>query len=148
MILAKSIEDSGFRDQIGAGVVLTGGMTKLEGIRELSSAIFDNMPVRIAKPKEMQGLFETLRDPCYSTAIGLILYGGGNFTPYEIDSNKKLRYKSETIEPAKNIQNILEVEQEESATTKEALANIAEMDEKEGFKAKIGKFWNMITQLF
>ncbi len=104
MILAKTLEESSFKEQIGAGVVLTGGMTKLEGIRELASAIFDNVPIRIAKPREMDGLFETLRDPSSSTAIGLVLYGGGHFTPYEIDSNKKLRYKDETIEPSRHHQ--------------------------------------------
>jgi len=31
MILAKSIEESGYKEHLGAGVILTGGMTKLEG---------------------------------------------------------------------------------------------------------------------
>jgi len=65
------------------------------------------MPVRVAKPREMEGLFETLREPGYSTAIGLVMYGAGYFTPYEIDSNKNLRYKNESIEPNRNMQNIL-----------------------------------------
>jgi cell division protein FtsA len=61
------------------------------------------MPVRIAKPKEMEGLFEILRDPGFSTAVGLVLYGGGHFTPYEVDSNKKLRYKDEILEGGRNL---------------------------------------------
>ena len=97
MILAKMLEDSGYKNSIAAGVVLTGGMTKLEGIRELAIAVFDNMPVRIARPKEMEGLYEILRDPANSCAIGLCMYGAGYFTPYEIDSEKKMRYKDETV---------------------------------------------------
>ena len=97
MILAKMLEDSGYKNSIAAGVVLTGGMTKLEGIRELAIAVFDNMPVRIARPKEMEGLYEILRDPANSCAIGLCMYGVGYFTPYEIDSEKKMRYKDETV---------------------------------------------------
>ncbi|MDD3343995.1 MAG: cell division protein FtsA [Sulfurospirillaceae bacterium] len=155
MILAKTLEDSNFKEQIGAGVVLTGGMTKLEGIRELASTIFDNVPIRIARPREMDGLFETLRDPSYATAIGLVLYGGGFFTPYEIDSNKKLRYKDETIEPSKNNHQLLneeEVEENEMGSlqlpsTKEKLAGIASIEEEhsEGFGSKL---WNRLTQLF
>ncbi len=159
MILAKTLEESSFKEQIGAGVVLTGGMTKLEGIRELASAIFDNVPIRIAKPREMDGLFETLRDPSYSTAIGLVLYGGGHFTPYEIDSNKKLRYKDETIEPSRHHQATQEDEsfdeESEASNTialpkenaKEKLKDLANIQEEhsDGFTARL---WNRLTQLF
>ncbi len=156
MILSKSLEDSGYKDQLGAGIVLTGGMTKLEGIRELASAIFDNMPIRVAKPKEMNGLFETLRDPGYSTAIGLVLYGAGHFTPYEIDSNKKLRYKDESIAPSKNVQNVLNGEDNDTLSNdnsgiesaKHKLANIADIEEKEKKDGFLSKVWNRMTQLF
>jgi len=158
MILAKTLEDSSFKEQIGAGVVLTGGLTKLDGIRDLASAIFDNVPVRIAKPREMDGLFETLRDPSYSTAIGLVLYGGGYFTPYEIDSNKKLRYKNETIEPTRHAhqedldEELSDPEEPESGilpadNAKEKLKDLANIQEEhsDSFGAKL---WNRLTQLF
>jgi len=155
MILAKALEDSGFKDQLGAGIVLTGGMTKLDGIRELATAIFDNMPIRIAKPREMEGLFETLRDPGYSTAIGLVLYGAGSFTPYEIDSNKKLRYKDEEIPPSKNVQNILDGTESEPfseevgiKSAKEKLANIAEIKERESKSGFLSNIWNRLAQMF
>jgi len=156
MILAKSLEDSGYKDQLGAGIVLTGGMTKLEGIRELASAIFDNMPIRVAKPKEMNGLFETLRDPGYSTAIGLVLYGAGYFTPYEIDSNKKLRYKDESIAPSTGMQGVLDGKDNDMLnndnsgieSAKDKLANIAEIEEKNKKDGFISKLWNRMTQLF
>lgn len=156
MILSKSLEDSGYKDQLGAGIVLTGGMTKLEGIRELASAIFDNMPIRVAKPKEMDGLFETLRDPGYSTAIGLVLYGAGYFTPYEIDSNKKLRYKDESISPSVDMQGVLGGKREETLnnddsgieSARDKLANIAEIKEKKSGDGVFSKIWNRMTQLF
>jgi cell division protein FtsA len=155
MILAKALEDSRFKDQLGAGIVLTGGMTKLEGIRDLATAIFDNLPVRVAKPREMEGLFETLRDPGYSTAIGLVLYGGGHFTPYEIDSNKKLRYKNEEIEQSQKVQNILNgtedapiFHEEGIESTKEKLSNIAVINEKRDKSGFASKMWNSLKQLF
>ncbi len=156
MILAKALEDSGYKDQIGAGVVLTGGMTKLEGIRELATAIFDNMPIRLAKPKEMEGLFETLRDPGYSTAIGLIMYGGGAFTPYEIDSNKKMRYKDEAIEASRNTINLqpnddedIKLEKaEELESPKDKLARITDLNRQSKGESALVKFWHRLTQLF
>jgi len=152
MILAKSIDESNFKDQIGAGIVLTGGFTKLEGLRELAVAIFDNMPVRIAKPKKLDGMFETLKDPIYSTAIGLVMYGCGEFTPYEIDSNKKLRYKNEVLESARDmhspIENISEIKPQEKSQEKEKIVDIKKLKKKNGFKEKLARFWNTITQLF
>ncbi len=89
MILAQFIENSGLKNQLGAGVVLTGGFSQMEGMRDLAVATFGSMPVRLARPKEMNGLFENLRTPEYSTAIGLIMYSASAYTPYEIDVNKK-----------------------------------------------------------
>jgi len=156
MILAKMFEDSGYKDQVGAGIVLTGGLTKIGGIRELTTAIFDNLPARVAKPKEMEGLFETLRDPSYSTAIGLVLYGGGYFTPYEIDSNKKLRYKNEIIEPQNNIQDTFTDEslkinskKENIPSPKDKLAQLAVIDgENKKTTGFFSAFWNRLSQLF
>lgn len=97
MILSKSLEDSNLKEQLGSGVVLTGGMTKLEGIRELAAALF-SVPVRLAKPVEIDGLFADFKGPEYSTAIGLILYASGKYTNYEIDSEKRIRHKHEKLE--------------------------------------------------
>ena len=86
MILAKSLDKSALKEQIGAGIILTGGMTKLKGIRELAQAIFTGMPVRVGYPGDkINGLFDELKDPSYSTVIGLLLYKAGGHTQYEIN---------------------------------------------------------------
>ena len=92
MLLAKSVDKSLLREQIGSGIILTGGMTKLKGIRELAQAIFDGLPVRIAQPedKDIGGLFDELKDPSFSTVIGLLLYASGKHTEYEININNEL----------------------------------------------------------
>jgi cell division protein FtsA len=90
MILAKSLEKSALQEQIGAGIILTGGMTKLKGIRELAQSIFPAIPVRIAYPRDIVGLFEDLKDPAFSTVIGLLLYKAGGHTPYEINFQQEL----------------------------------------------------------
>jgi len=104
MILAKSLEKSALKEQIGAGIILTGGMTKLKGIRELAQSIFPAMPVRIAKPDNIDGLFDELKDPAYSTVIGLLLYKAGGHTEYEIDFQQELLHsKNEHKESLQDI---------------------------------------------
>ena len=95
MILARSLEKSALKEQIGAGVVLTGGMTKLGGMREMAQAIFQGMPVRIGTPRELGGMFEELKDPAFSTVVGLLLYQAGGHTQYEIDYSKNLLHHKE-----------------------------------------------------
>lgn len=90
MILAKSLEKSALKEQIGAGIILTGGMTKLKGIRELAQAIFSGMPVRVAYPDNINGLFDELKDPAFSTVVGLLLYNAGEHTQYEINFKQEL----------------------------------------------------------
>lgn len=92
MLLSKSLNKSLLKEQIGSGIILTGGMTKLAGLRELAQSIFEDLPVRIALPKEdgISGYFDQLRDPAFSTVIGLLLYRSGKFTEYEIDSHGDL----------------------------------------------------------
>ena len=97
MILAKILSDNRYANSTGGGVVLTGGMTKLAGLDELASATFDNKSVRLANARKdlIGGFNEIFNDPENTCAIGLCLYGAGYFTPYELDSNEKLRYKGE-----------------------------------------------------
>ncbi len=92
-ILARMLEQSGLKDRLGAGVVLTGGMMNMDGIKEVAKAFFQNMPTRISKPVEMPGLFDELRDPSYSAVLGLVWYGSGKCTNYERDSMGKIRHK-------------------------------------------------------
>jgi cell division protein FtsA len=154
MILSNLLDRCGYKDKIGAGIVITGGMTKLEGLRDLAGAIF-NMPVRTARPKEMEGLFEILRDPGFSTAVGLVLYGGGAFTPYEIDSNKKLRYKNEILEEGKNVNTLLPDEEESEVLSGDDIRleknknNLNDINKKPNEIAVFFKnLWRRLTQLF
>ncbi|CAM2819587.1 cell division protein FtsA [Helicobacter felis] len=92
-LLNNALISSKLKDSLGRGVVLTGGMTHMQGIQNVAGAIFGNIPVRIAKPVEISGLFEELKGPTSAVAIGLILYGAGGHTNYEKDSEKTIRYR-------------------------------------------------------
>lgn len=92
-ILAEYLNQSGLKDRLGAGVVLTGGMMNMDGIRDLAVALFRQIPTRISRPIEMPGLFDELRNPAFSAVLGLIWYGAGKHANYERDSNGNIRYK-------------------------------------------------------
>jgi len=154
MILAQFIENSGLKDQLGAGVVLTGGFSKMEGIRELAVATFDSMPVRLAKPIEMNGLFENLRSAEFSSAIGLVMYSAGAYTRYEIDVNKRVRHTNETPISHSSVDFSQEPEipvapTKEEESTQETMVTLPSKKEKKSDEAgSISKFWNWATQLF
>ena len=59
---------------VPAGIVLTGGTSKMEGVIELAEEIF-HMPVRIGYPQSVQGLTDIVRNPIYATSVGLLQYG-------------------------------------------------------------------------
>ena len=65
---------SGFDQLIPAGVVLTGGASKVEAAPELAEEIF-HAPVRLGSPYSVEGFSEILNNPIYATSVGLLLYG-------------------------------------------------------------------------
>ncbi|EDM23807.1 cell division protein FtsA [Caminibacter mediatlanticus] len=125
MLLNKEIEESGLKNKIGAGIVLTGGFTNFYNIKEIASQFFDGLPVRVGIPKKIDGLFENLKAPEFSTPIGLLLYGTKEGLTYEIDSNRQFRTKSSFEEISKNIENNSQITQkEEKNEPKEELSSI------------------------
>ena len=73
-LIQTELRHSGFEDLIPSGIVLTGGTAKMEGAAELAEEIF-HMPVRVGYPQIVEGLADVVRNPVYSTAVGLLLYG-------------------------------------------------------------------------
>lgn len=153
MILAQFIDQSGLKDQMGAGIVLTGGFSKMEGIRDLAIATFGSVPVRLAKPIEMDGLFDNLRDPEYSSAIGLIMYSAFAYTPYEINVNKRVRHTNESVTSNNSVNfndRAIEIPiapSEEIVPDK--MVNLKDSRDKKSDEASsFSKFWNWATQLF
>jgi cell division protein FtsA len=75
LVLARQeIEKSGLMNQIGAGVVLTGGGSQMPGMREKAESIF-HLPVRIGSPRKLGGLAEHAKNPMLATGVGLCMFG-------------------------------------------------------------------------
>lgn len=65
---------SGYEDLIAAGIVLTGGSARMDGVVELAEEVF-HVPVRVGYPKYVSGLIDVVRNPIHSTCVGLLLFG-------------------------------------------------------------------------
>jgi cell division protein FtsA len=76
-LIQAELRRSGFEDLCAAGIVLTGGSSKMEGAVELAEEIF-HMPVRLGTPQYVAGLVDVVRNPIYSTGVGLLLFGYQN----------------------------------------------------------------------
>lgn len=73
-LVDQIIVRSGYKDMIGAGIVLTGGASLIEGCRELGEDVF-NLSTRIGYPRNVGGLKDVVNNPKFSTAVGLLRYG-------------------------------------------------------------------------
>ncbi|MEJ2181006.1 MAG: cell division protein FtsA [Gammaproteobacteria bacterium] len=73
-LVQNELRRSGFEDLCAAGIVLTGGCSKMEGVIDLAEEVF-HVPVRLGLPGNVSGLVDVVRNPIYATGVGLLLYG-------------------------------------------------------------------------
>src|SRR5881394_906297 len=79
-LVHEELRRSGLEEVIAAGVVLTGGSAKMEGAIELAEEVF-HVPVRLGVPQSVRGLTDVVRNPIFSTGVGLLLYARDNVLP-------------------------------------------------------------------
>ncbi len=70
----REIKRTEYADMLGAGIVVTGGGSLMEGMQELAERVFE-MPVKLGMPFGFGGLTEAARSPIHATGIGLCMYG-------------------------------------------------------------------------
>ena len=73
-LVQSELRRSGYEELLSSGIVVTGGSSAMRGMVELGEEIF-HMPVRSGQPHYNGGLAEVVRNPRYSTAVGLLLAG-------------------------------------------------------------------------
>lgn len=73
-LVQQVVRESGYEELLSSGVVITGGASMMPGMVELGEDIFLK-PVRIGAPEYAGGLSDVVRNPRYSTAMGLIVEG-------------------------------------------------------------------------
>jgi cell division protein FtsA len=73
-MVQAELRRSGFEELVRAGLVLTGGAARMEGVVELAEEML-HMPVRIGIPQHVNGLGEVTGNPVHATGVGLLLWG-------------------------------------------------------------------------
>ncbi|MFN7230966.1 MAG: cell division protein FtsA, partial [Brevundimonas sp.] len=71
-LLRDRLRQSGAGLEPGAGIVLTGGASQLNGVRELAVRVFDR-PVRLGRPQRAPHLADAAAGPAFCTAAGVLL---------------------------------------------------------------------------
>ncbi len=67
----EHLRKSGVAAQIPAGVVITGGASRLNGTGQVAGDVLET-PVRLAVPAEQLGAVDAVNHPRYATAVGLV----------------------------------------------------------------------------
>lgn len=80
--LGESMARGGHGHRLPAGLVLTGGGSRLAGTAELGREVL-GMPVRVALPTGIGGLTDGLLTPAYASSIGLLLWAARVVTAHE-----------------------------------------------------------------
>jgi cell division protein FtsA len=75
-LVFEQIRLSGYKNKLGGGIVLTGGGSNLQNIRELIEYV-TGIEVHIGLPHQHlgKGMVEEVKSPMYSTGVGLVLKG-------------------------------------------------------------------------
>ena len=73
-LIQRELRASGFEELLSSGIVLTGGSAAMQGMVELGEEVF-HMPVRLGVPTYSGGLAEVVRNPRFSTGVGLLVSG-------------------------------------------------------------------------
>jgi cell division protein FtsA len=76
-MVGDDLRRAGLDRQIPAGFVLSGGGGRLHGFAELAEQIFQ-LPVRIAEPRGMLDMPDSVTKPEYATVVGLVLCAAKN----------------------------------------------------------------------
>ncbi len=72
-LVRSHLERGGFDKLAGRRVVLTGGASQMQGVRDLAGLVLDKQ-VRLGRPIAFHGLPEATGGPAFSTCAGLVRY--------------------------------------------------------------------------
>ncbi|NQY27141.1 MAG: cell division protein FtsA [Piscirickettsiaceae bacterium] len=93
MLVQAELRRSGFEELLAAGIVLTGGSSKMEGVIELAEEVF-HLPVRLGLPKHVGGLVDVVKSPIHATGVGLLIFGNEEGLTGQSDTNSSAGFQS------------------------------------------------------
>jgi len=91
-LVQAELRRSGFEELLSSGIVITGGSAAMQGMVELGEEVF-HMPVRLGLPSYSGGLSEVIRNPRYSTGVGLLMAGLSQHQRQQIEKMQSGSFK-------------------------------------------------------
>jgi len=91
-LVQAELRRSGFEELLSSGIVITGGSSSMQGMVELGEEVF-HMPVRLGLPGYTGGLSEVIRNPRYSTGVGLLMAGLSQHQRHQIEKMQSGSFK-------------------------------------------------------
>ncbi len=92
-LIQQSVRESGYEDLLASGVVITGGSALLPGIAEVAEDVFLKQ-VRVAMPIYHGSLADMMRNPRFSTAMGLLCQARQEYGRSKKVTRKEGRFKN------------------------------------------------------
>lgn len=90
VLLRKKLKDSASINELNSGILITGGLANLKGIKELAQKVFEGIPIFLSYPTNLQNRFINLEEYILSSSVGALNYAINLDERFELDSNKKL----------------------------------------------------------
>lgn len=147
-LINEKVKNSGLKDKIN-NIILTGGMSKINGIDTLCKKIFDNLPVQQQFPHTIQNGYINFNDPTLSTIVGILMYALDSDPRFELNSNKNLRDKVIKEKPIIKEHKVAPKKEESAQTQKQQteedpfgsldIKKEAEKQKSNGFMSKVMK---------
>ena len=107
--IQKEINNSGYSNSIRAGLVFTGGGSKLEGLDSFAESFFQK-PSRIGSPRHIKGLEDLRGKTRYATAVGLLLHRYKELTSNKTSTKNTSKFGSMLDKYAKKISDYFQKE--------------------------------------
>ena len=136
--LRKKLKDSAYINYSNSGILITGGLANLKGIKELAQKVFDGIPIFLSYPSNLQNRFINLEEYILSSSVGLLNYIINSEDRFELDSNKKLLSNT-------NEQKVKELVKTQEPMQKDDLKLIPLKQEK---KTKLNSFYEKLLEWF
>lgn len=139
ILLRKKLKDSAYINELNSGILITGGLANLKGIKELAQKVFEGIPIFLSYPTNLQNRFINLEEYILSSSVGALNYATNLDERFELDSNKKLlssiNIETKQIETIKVQNKIIDEDMKLSPLNKEE-------------KLKINMFYKKLLEWF
>ena len=73
-LIDLKLQQGGLKENPNSIVYITGGASQLPGFYEMAEQFIPNCVIKRGVPDFLMGITDDLRNPCYSTAIGMVLH--------------------------------------------------------------------------